>query len=83
MRIGVIGSGNMGSTLGTLWAKAGHDILFSSRHPEELSDLVAKVPRSKVGTAEEAAKFGDAIFIGVPYVAMPELTKTLAPLLAG
>lgn len=83
MRIGIIGSGNMGSTLGTLWAKAGHDILFSSRHPEELADLVKKTPRSKAGTPEEAAKFGDAVFIGIPYVAMPELTKTLAPLLAG
>jgi phosphoglycerate dehydrogenase-like enzyme len=34
MRIGVIGSGHIGSTIGGLWVKAGHPVLFSSRHPE-------------------------------------------------
>src|SRR5262249_40534329 len=36
LKIGIIGSGNMGSALGTLWVKSGHPVLFSSRHPEEL-----------------------------------------------
>ena len=40
IKIGIIGSGNMGSTLGTLWVKSGHPVLFSSRHPEELKKLV-------------------------------------------
>lgn len=82
MRIGIIGSGMMGSTLGTLWAQAGHDVFFASRHPEQLTELVSKTPRSQAGTPEAAAKFGDAVFIGVPYAAMPELAKQLAPLLA-
>src|SRR3954453_19039859 len=42
MKIGVIGSGNIGGTLGVLWAKAGHQVLFSSRHPDELVDLVKR-----------------------------------------
>lgn len=83
MRIGIIGSGMMGSTLGALWAKAGHEIFYSSRHPDQLAGLVKKTPRSQAGTVEEAARFGDALFLGVPYAAMPELAKTLAPLLAG
>ena len=41
MRIGIIGSGHIGGTIGGLWVKAGHPVLFSSRHPEELKDLVA------------------------------------------
>src|SRR5262249_37921015 len=42
-KIGVIGSGHIGGTIGGLWAKAGHPILFSSRHPESLADLVVEV----------------------------------------
>src|SRR5262245_52922770 len=39
--IGVIGSCHIGGTIGGLWVKSGHPVLFSSRHPEELKDLVA------------------------------------------
>ena len=41
LRIGIIGSGYIGGAIGGLWVKAGHPVLFSSRHPEELKDLVA------------------------------------------
>src|SRR5512145_364787 len=55
MKIGIIGSGNIGSTLGTFWAKAGHQILFSSRNPENLKPLVEKVgPQARAGTVSEA-----------------------------
>jgi hypothetical protein len=40
VRIGVIGSGHIGGTIGGLWVKDGHKVLFSSRHPEELKDMV-------------------------------------------
>jgi len=39
--IGTIGAGRIGSTIGGLWVKSGHKVLFSSRHLEELKDLVA------------------------------------------
>ena len=42
-RIGVIGSGNIGGTIGGLWVKKGHSVFFSSRHPEELKDVIAKL----------------------------------------
>ena len=42
MRIGIIGSGRQGGALGLQWAKAGHEVLFSSRNPGNLKDLVAK-----------------------------------------
>ena len=41
-RIGIIGSGNIGGAVGLKWAEAGHEILFSSRHPEELTELVER-----------------------------------------
>ena len=34
MTIGIIGSGNVGGTLGTRWAKAGHDIVYGTRDPQ-------------------------------------------------
>lgn len=83
MRIGIIGSGMMGSTLGKLWAAAGHEVLYSSRHPEKLADLVAQTPKSRAVTVEEAARDGEVLFFGVPYAAMPELAKALAPLVQG
>jgi predicted dinucleotide-binding enzyme len=73
-RIGVIGSGHIGSTIGGLWVKAGHPVLFSSRHPEELKDLVAGLGGlAQAGTVEQAIAFADVLFLAVPYKAMPEL----------
>src|SRR5208282_4565424 len=73
-RIGVIGSGHIGGTIGSLWVKAGHPVLFSSRHPEELADLVAGAgPLAKAGTVAEAIAFGGALFVAVPYGALPQI----------
>lgn len=84
LKIGIIGSGRQGGAVGTQWAKAGHEIMFSSRHPEELKDLVAKAgPKARAGLPEEAAKFGDVILIAVPYGALPQVGKDYAPLMKG
>jgi predicted dinucleotide-binding enzyme len=84
MRIGVIGSGHIGSTVGSLWVQAGHSVLFSSRHPEALKTLVDGLgPLARAGTPQEAAAFGDVVFIAVPYGVMPAIGRDLAPALAG
>ncbi|MBI1875000.1 MAG: NADPH-dependent F420 reductase [Acidobacteria bacterium] len=84
LKIGIIGSGRQGGTLGELWAKAGHEILFSSRHPEELKSLVDRVgPKAKAGTPAEAAKFGDVVLVSVPYAALPQVGKDYARELKG
>ncbi len=68
MKIGVIGSGGIGGTIGTLWAKAGHEVLFSSRNPDKLSTLVANAAdNARAGTIAEAAQFADIIFLAVYY----------------
>src|SRR5215467_4809048 len=75
-RIGVIGSGNIGGTIGGLWVKKGHSVFFSSRHPEELKDMIAKLGSlAKAGMVEEAVAFGDVLFIAVPYGAVPQIGK--------
>ncbi|MBA4361285.1 MAG: DNA-binding protein, partial [Pseudomonas sp.] len=68
LKIGVIGAGKVGGTLGTLWVKAGHSVMFSSRHPESLADLVKEAgPNARAGSVTEAAAWGDVIVLSVPY----------------
>ena len=84
LKIGIIGSGNIGGTLGEFWIKAGHEVLFSSRHPEELKGLVERLgPKAHAGTTREAANFGDVILVSVPYAALPEIGRDLADVLPG
>src|ERR1700738_3336431 len=84
MKIGVIGAGHIGGTIGGLWTKAGHPVFFSSRHPEELKDLVARLgPLAQAGTVEQAIAFGDVVFLAVPYGALPQIGKDYGKSLAG
>jgi 8-hydroxy-5-deazaflavin:NADPH oxidoreductase len=75
-RIGIVGSGHIGGTIGGLWVKAGHPVLFSSRHPEELKDLVARLgPLAQAGAVDKAIAFGDVVFVAVPYGALPQIGR--------
>jgi 8-hydroxy-5-deazaflavin:NADPH oxidoreductase len=84
LKIGIIGAGKIGGTLATLWVKAGHEVLISSRHPDELKPLAQSLgPKARVGTPREAAMFSDVVLISVPYGALPQVGKDLAQELAG
>ena len=84
LRIGIIGTGHIGGALAKLWVQAGHEVLISSRHPEELQSLAAALgPRARVGTPREAALFGDAVLVSVPYKALPQIGQDLRAELAG
>ena len=83
-KIGVIGAGHIGGTIGGLWARAGHPVFFSSRHPEQLQDLVARIgPLAQAGTVDQAIAFGDVVFIAVPYGALPQIGRDYGKSLAG
>ena len=66
--IGVIGSGNIGSTVARLAVEAGYDVVLSnSRGPETLADLVETLgPRARAATATEAAEAADIAVVTVP-----------------
>jgi 8-hydroxy-5-deazaflavin:NADPH oxidoreductase len=86
MKIGVIGSGRIGGTLGEFWVKAGHEVVFSARTIEEVNALVARLnlgPRARAGTPREAAEFGEVVLISVPYAALPQIGRDLAEELKG
>src|SRR5438552_12644250 len=84
MKIGIIGAGMIGSTVGKLWVEAGHEVRFASRHPEELQPLVRELGKgASAGTPAEAAKFGEMVMLTVPLAAVSDLARDLGPLLAG
>lgn len=84
MRIGILGAGMIGGTLGALWAKAGHEVVVSSRHPESLGPLVQRVGHGlRAGTLEEAADSGEVVLLAIPFGATPGLAESVKQRLAG
>ena len=84
MKIGIIGSGRIGSTFGGLWAKAGHEVMFSDRDPEQAKRAMDGLgPRARIGSVPEAVAFGDAILIAVPYGALPAIAQQVGAQLKG
>jgi predicted dinucleotide-binding enzyme len=82
MRIGILGAGSVGETVGRLWCEAGHQVRFGTRHPPESAKLVeAMGPNASAGTPREAVEFGEVILLAVPLKAIPELGRSLAALL--
>ena len=75
-KIGMVGAGRMGTPIGTLLAKAGHEVMFSSRHPENLKPLIDGAgSKARAGTVADAVAFGDVIILTLPYSALPDLAK--------
>ena len=84
MKIGIIGVGEIGSALARHWSAAGHPLLISSRHPEQLQAFAKELgPNVKVGTPREAAAFGDVVMLAVPYGATPQVGREYAAELKG
>lgn len=84
MRIGIIGAGSLGGTVGRLWVQAGHEVLFSSRHPEELVPMTRQLgPLASAGTPRQAAELGSVLLFAVPYEALPQLGRDLQEVLRG
>jgi predicted dinucleotide-binding enzyme len=84
LKIGIIGSGHVGSALGGVWAKAGNEVMFSSRDLDNDKKLASEVgANARAGTPQEAATFGQVILFAVPYSAFPELVESLGNSLKG
>ncbi len=75
MKIGIIGSGNIGGTAARLFANAGHDVAVSnSRGPESLKSLVASIGgKARAATVEEAVAFGEIVLLALPWRKRKEL----------
>ena len=64
LSISTIGAGREGGALGALFVKAGHRVMFSSRHPDTLKGLADELgPLARAGTVAEALDFGDVVMV--------------------
>lgn len=82
--IGIIGAGQMGGTLATLWSKAGYPVIISSRHPEQLKGQVAGLGnKASAASPQQAAEKANIVVLAVPYGALPSLAKSLGSDLKG
>lgn len=76
MRLGIVGTGNMGRALGVRWARNGHQVLFGSRDPEKAEAACAEAgPGALAGDADAAAGFGEVILYTVRDVLPAELLR--------
>jgi 8-hydroxy-5-deazaflavin:NADPH oxidoreductase len=67
MRVGILGSGLMGGKLGTIFVRAGHEVIFSyARSQQKLKRLAREAgAKAKAGTPREAAQEADALLLAV------------------
>jgi hypothetical protein len=74
----------MSSRLGRIWLARGHHVFFGTRSVEKAAQLVAETQgKAQAGSYHEAAKFGEVVFLGVPWSAAEETVRTLASELRG
>jgi 8-hydroxy-5-deazaflavin:NADPH oxidoreductase len=82
MKIGIIGSGNMGASMGKTWANKGHEVLFSySKDQDKLRAVAAAAgPKARSGTPADAVAFGEVVLLAVPWAAVTDALKAAGPI---
>jgi predicted dinucleotide-binding enzyme len=78
MRLGIIGAGHVGGTLGRLWEAQGHDVRFGVRDPGATSG--GGLPHDRTGTVADVAAFGDVIVLAIPWEAAANALGAAGPL---
>jgi predicted dinucleotide-binding enzyme len=81
VKIGVIGTGNMGGGLGRLWARKAHEVFFGSRDARKAQALATSVGyQTRGGSIAEAAAFGDAVLLATPWDGVKVALAAAGPL---
>ncbi len=77
MRIGILGSGLMGGKLGTIFARAGHEVVFSYSRSEQKLERLARASRGKAraSTPREAARESDVLLLAVQWSRIDDVLK--------
>lgn len=79
MKIGIIGAGNVGGTLGKAWAKKGHPVFFGvpRPHDDKMKTLLGSAgPNAQAGTPAEAAAFGEVVVFATPWPATEQAVRS-------
>jgi 8-hydroxy-5-deazaflavin:NADPH oxidoreductase len=81
MRIGIVGSGRIGSTVGAHLARAGHEVAFSgSRTPWKLTQLANSLPGASAASPAEAVATTEAVVFSVPWTQIDDVLRQAGPL---
>jgi predicted dinucleotide-binding enzyme len=83
VKIGIIGSGNVGGALGTRWAKGGHTVTFGSRDPAgaDMKQLLARAgSNARAAALADAAESGEVLLLATPWPATKEIVQGLGDL---
>jgi predicted dinucleotide-binding enzyme len=84
MRIGIIGTGKVGSALAEHWVRAGHEVVLSSRHPERLRDFALRLgDLAATGSAHQAAMSAQVVLLAIPLKGVKELSEAVRTPLRG
>jgi predicted dinucleotide-binding enzyme len=86
MKIAIVGTGNIGGTLGRKWAAAGHEVTLGSRHPEssDVKDLLdAMDGQAAAASVADAVSAGEIVLLAIPWGAVAEVVEANADRLAG
>lgn len=83
MKIGIIGAGYIGGSLGALWSARGHDVVYGVRDPQSAKTKAALAesgPNARAVGLKEAAAFGEVVVIAIPANAIPDTLPQLGDL---
>ena len=75
MKIGIIGSGDVGKSFARAFSALGHDVKIGSRTPEKLADFVAEIGRVTASTFKETARFGEVVVMATLGVGTEEAIR--------
>jgi len=83
MKIGIIGSGNVGGALGSRWAKLGHEVVFGTRDPQssDMKQLLGRAGgQSRVATHADAARGNEVLLLATPWPTTEQIIAGLGEL---
>jgi predicted dinucleotide-binding enzyme len=83
VKIAVIGTGNVGSVLGTRWAKSGHEVIWGTRDPnsDKIHALLKQIgPNARAASAKEAADAAEVVVLATPWTGTQAVVQSLGDL---
>ncbi len=79
MKVGVLGSGDVGKVLAGGFLKYGHEVILGTREQHKVADWAAQNPKARVGSFADAAKFGELVVLAVKGTAAPQALRAAGP----
>ncbi len=81
MKIGIIGTGKVGTSLGKIWAENGQEVFLGSSDASKASKLAESINGNiKTGTYKEASEFGEIVVLAIPWSTVEETISSLGDL---